>query len=893
MKPVRFPEGYGTSTRRWRGGSAAIVLFSLLFIGQQPTVRGDVAPGQADVVVYGGTSGGVVAAIQARRMGLSAVVVEPGQHVGGLSSGGLGATDIGNKAAIGGLAREFYRRVGRQYADDSTWLRESREQYQRRRKSVDEEEMWTFEPHVAERVFRQWLDEAGVVVAFGERLDLTHGGVTKNDGRITSIRMESGRTFTGRMFIDASYEGDLMARAGVSYHVGREGQDVYDESLNGVRVSHAVSHQFTHDVDPYVVPGDATSGLVPLVQAEPPGTDGAGDHRVQAYNFRMCTTDVPENRLDWPQPEGYDAKRYELLLRTLEAGDRRVPWTPVWMPNRKTDTNNNFAISTDYIGANYDYPEADHATRERIIEEHRRYQQGLMYTLANHPRVPEEVRGHFRRLGPAKDEFTDNGNWPHQLYVREARRMVCDYVMTQHDCQQRRVPEDPVGLGAYNMDSHNCQRYVTIDGVVRNEGDIQVGVSPYRISWRSIRPRRTECGNLLVPVCLAASHIAYGSIRMEPVFMVLGQSAATAAAIAIRDGCDVQAIDYSELHARLLADGQALEWTGPVRTDPSSVDPATLAGVVVDDASAERRGAWMASRSIGGFVGDGYLHDDAAGKGEKSVSFRPDIPSAGLHEVRLYYTPSSNRAARVPVTISLPEGERRIIVDQRKPSSDGFLVLGQFILSAGLSTSVTVANDDTEGHVVVDAVQFIPVKELRSLVEGVHDNVGGKEDSNDVNDDIGASNDSEDEGARRREVRRFEGAWQAVSVTNDGNDASPKDLQGLLLTFDAEGAWILSEDGQEQLRGTVDVRPGSDPKGIDFDFKGGDGTDNQLQGIYGFSDDRERPAGTGTNHAEVESGSEPDTPKGWRLCLRPGSWRPLRFEAHAGTGGILFEFERA
>ena len=520
-----------------------------------------------DIVVYGATSAGVVAAIQARALGKTVLVVEPGRHLGGLTAGGLGATDIGNKAAIGGLAREFYRRMGRHYAADAAWIHERREDYRGGRKAAGEVEMWTFEPHAAERVYREWLAEAGVEVVVGARLDLAPGGVAKLGGRITSFRTEDGRRFAGTIFIDATYEGDLMAKAGVSYHVGREASDVYDEPLNGVRTAHAKSHQFTHDVDPYLVPGDPTSGLVPLVSPEPPGVDGAGDRRVQAYNFRLCTTDVPANRREWPKPEGYDERRYELLLRNFEAGDRRVPWNPVWMPNRKTDTNNNFAVSTDYIGANHAYPEADHAERERIVADHRRYQQGLMWTLANHARVPEEVRAHFRRLGLAQDEFTDNDNWPHQIYVREARRMVSDYVMTQHDCQWRRAADDPVGLGAYNMDSHHCQRYVTDRGTVRNEGDIQVGVKPYGISWRSIRPRRAECENLLVPVCLAASHIAYGSIRMEPVFMVLGQSAATAAALAIDAGTPVQDVDYGRLRERLLADGQVLEWAGARVTD--------------------------------------------------------------------------------------------------------------------------------------------------------------------------------------------------------------------------------------------------------------------------------------------------------------------------------------
>jgi hypothetical protein len=534
------------------------------------TVSGAVAAGslaaaaetRRDVVVYGATSGGITAAIQAGAMGKSVIVVEPGRYLGGLTAGGLGATDIGNKAAIGGLSREFYRRIGRHYARPEAWRHEDWAAYQNKRKGSGEEEMWTFEPHVAEQVFRDWVAEAGVEVVFEGRLDLTLGGVEKEGQRIVAFKTEDGRRFAGAMFIDATYEGDLMAKAGVSYHVGREAESVYGESLNGIRVAHAKSHQFTRDVDPYLVPGDPKSGLVPLVSPEPPGTDGDGDHRVQAYNFRMCTTDVPENRRAWPKPEGYDEKQYELLLRNFEAGDHRAPWNPVWMPNRKTDTNNNFAISTDYIGASYAYPEAGHAERERIVADHRRYQQGLMWTLANHPRVPEPVREKFQRLGLAKDEFTDNDNWPHQLYVREARRMISDYVMTQADCQWKRQAEDRVGLGAYNMDSHNCQRYVTAKGVVRNEGDIQVGVKPYGIAYRSIRPRREECENLLVPVALAASHISYGSIRMEPVFMVLGQSAATAAVLALEAGMAVQDVDYAALRKRLLADGQVLEWNG-------------------------------------------------------------------------------------------------------------------------------------------------------------------------------------------------------------------------------------------------------------------------------------------------------------------------------------------
>jgi hypothetical protein len=690
-------------TTRWSPG--LILVFSLTALAA-PAAETTTA----DVIVYGGMSGGITAAIQARVMGKSVVLIEPGQHLGGLTSGGLGATDIGNKAAIGGLSREFYRRIGKHYQNDAAWTFQKRDEYQPRRQAAGEPEMWMFEPKVAEQVYRDWLKEHDIAVVFGERLDLK-AGVTKTGGRIVSIRMESGRVFAGKMFIDATYEGDVMAKAGVPYHVGREANRTYGETINGIQVAHATKHQFIKNVDPFVKPGDRTSGLLPLVQAEPPGVDGDGDHRVQAYCFRMCTTDAPANRRPWPKPEGYDEQRYELLLRNCDAGDDRKPWNPIFMPNRKTDTNNNFAISTDFLGANYDYPDGDYATRERIIEDHKRYQQGLMYTLANHPRVPESVRAEFQKLGLAKDEFVDNDNWPHQLYIREARRMVSEYVMSQQHCQQKVVPEDPVGLGAYNMDSHNVQRYVTPEGFARNEGDIQVGVSPYRISYRSLRPRKEHCENLLVPVCLAASHIAYGSIRMEPVFMVLGQSAATAACFAIDANAAVQDIDYSRLKERLLADGQVLEWTGPVKTATQAIDPKTLEGVVVDNVDAKFTGQWASSASISGFVGTDYLHDGNEQKGQLSATFIPNLPRPALYEIRIYYTPNPNRATNVPVSVRIGEQEVKAVqMNQRvTPKLGKYAVLGKFSAPAGRALWVTIGNKDTDGYVVLDAVQFVPV----------------------------------------------------------------------------------------------------------------------------------------------------------------------------------------
>ncbi len=535
-----------------------LIVLAGLGLGHLLAAGSRAAEREYDIVVYGGTSGGVSAAVQAARLGKSVVLIEPGKHLWGLTSGGLGATDIGNKAAIGGLAREFYRRIKKHYQEEGAWKYEKRSDFQGPGHDPQEGAAWTFEPHVAEKVFRDLVREHRVPVVFGQRLDLAKG-VRKDGPRIVAIGMESGEVYRGKVFIDATYEGDLMAKAGVRYHVGREANKVYGETLNGVQVRQAVHHQFIVKVDPYVKPGDPSSGLLPRVQAGPPGTDGEGDRRVQAYNFRLCATDRPENRRPWPRPENYDDKQYELLLRNFEAGDHRIPWHPLLMPNRKTDANNNYAFSTDDIGSNYAYPDGDYATRARIGKEHVDYQQGLLWTLANHPRVPEKIRRHFQTWGLAKDEFADNDNWPTQLYVREARRMVGAYVMTEHHCRGQRVAEDPVGLAAYTMDSHHVQRYVTAEGFVRNEGDVQVGgFPPYPVSYRSLVPRAAECTNLLVPVCLSASHISYGSIRMEPVFMVLGQSAATAAALAIDSPTEVQKVSYPKLRERLLHDGQVL-----------------------------------------------------------------------------------------------------------------------------------------------------------------------------------------------------------------------------------------------------------------------------------------------------------------------------------------------
>ncbi|MCS6865031.1 MAG: FAD-dependent oxidoreductase [Gemmataceae bacterium] len=662
-----------------------------------------------DIVVYGGTASGAVAAIQAARMGKSVVLLEPGQHIGGLTSGGLGWTDSGDKRAIGGISREFYQRVKKYYDDPNVWLHEKRDNYKFYR--PDDDAMWTFEPKVAEKILRNMLDEVKVKIHCGQRLDRAKG--VKLDGRrIVAITMESGQSYSGQMFIDATYEGDLMAAAGVRYTVGRESNKQYGETLNGVaRKWNTHLHRFVVNVDPYVKPGDPRSGLVFGIDPNPLPADGEADQRVQAYCFRMCMTDVPANRVPFEKPADYDEKKYELLFRNFEAGDLRIPLKIDRMPNGKTDTNNNCAVSTDFIGQNYAYPEASYAEREKIIAAHLSYQKGLMWSLQNHPRVPEKIRTQLAKWGLAKDEFTDTGHWPHQLYIREARRMVSDYVITERDCRRQRDTPQSVGMGSYNMDSHNCTRYVTPAGFVQNEGDVQVSPGgPYRISYKAIVPKAGECPNLLVPVCVSSSHIAYGSIRMEPVFMILGQSAATAACLAIDDKVDVQSVNYEKLRKRLLADKQVLELAAAPA--PGAVDPKKLPGIVVDDADAERTGFDTVSTSVGPFVGSGYRHDSNTNRGQQSARFVPDLPAAGRYEVRLAYTAHPNRATRVSVQVTYAGGNKTLTINQqKKPPVEGLWIsLGTFEFDKGTRGCVTITNDGADGFVVIDAVQWLPVK---------------------------------------------------------------------------------------------------------------------------------------------------------------------------------------
>jgi hypothetical protein len=690
-----------------------------------------------DIVVYGGTSGGVIAAVQAKKQGKSVIIVSPDKHLGGLSSGGLGFTDTGNKAVIGGLSRDFYHRIWKHYDTADAWKWQKKSEYGGKGQGTpaidgDQRTMWIFEPSAAEKVYEDYIKEYAIPLERDEWLDRTTAkdskvaaGVTLKDGRITAIKTLSGKTYAGKMFIDATYEGDLLAAAGVDYHVGREAQSKYDEKWAGIQTG--VLHHRHHfgavkeKISPYVDPNDPKSGVLPRISTESPGKFGDGDNKVQAYCYRMCLTNHAENRIPFPKPEGYDPKQYELLLRVYNAGWRETfdKFDPI--PNHKTDTNNHGPFSTDNIGMNYEYPDASYERRREILKEHTIYQQGWLYFIANDPRVPKDVQEEMKKWGLPKDEFKDNGNWSHQIYVREARRMIGQYIMTENELVKRRPTPESVGMGSYSIDSHNIQRYITPEGNVQNEGDIGTSTNgPYEIAYGSLVPKKGQCANLLVPVCVSSSHIAFGSIRMEPVFMILGQSCASAACMALDDKLDVQDVPYTKLREQLLKDGQILEYKAPAKAagdtgksaNRKHIDKSKLEGIVVDDTEAKFEGSWTHSGTNSPFVEHGYQHDSAAKDGKCNARFEAKLPAAGKYEVRFAYPANSNRASNIPVEIQTAAGPKTIYVNERKdpPIDDSFVSLGVFEFAADKPAVVKISNLETDGYVVVDAVQWLPVK---------------------------------------------------------------------------------------------------------------------------------------------------------------------------------------
>ncbi len=692
---------------------------SAYFTHSQPSVASEAF----DVVIYGGTSAGVISAVQAKKMGKSVIIIGPDKHLGGLTSSGLGMTDSGRKEVIGGLALDFYHRIWKEYQKPENWKFEQSSQFKGKGQgtpAVDSESktMWLFEPHIAEKVFEDYIKEFAIPVHRDEWLD-REKGVKKEGSNIVAITMHSGKSFNGKIFIDATYEGDLMAAAGVDYHVGREANSVYGEQWNGVQVG--VLHHGHHfgvlkkHVSPYVIPGDPKSGLLPRISPDPPGEYGQGDRRVQAYNYRFCATNHEENRVPFPKPDGYDPKQYELMLRIYEAG-----WTQTFhkfdmIPNHKTDTNNHGPMSTDNIGMNYDYPEASYERRKEILREHRTYQQGWLYFIANDPRVPRELQAEMANWGLPKDEFLDNDHWPHQIYVREARRMIGKFVMTENELMKKKPTPDSIGMGSYTIDSHNVQRYVTPEGYVQNEGDIGVGIRPYGIAYGALVPKKGQANNLLVPVAASFSHIAYGSVRMEPVFMILGQSAATAGVLAMESKLAVQDVAYDQLRPKLIEAGQILEHAlsnGPTPKHKNAIGPGQFPGIVIDDIDATKKGDWQTSTSSSSFIGHGYNHDGNLQNGMCSAVFETKLPNSGMYEVRMAYQPNSNRSSKVKVNVVSSTGSKFVTVNQKDnpPIDSLFISLGTYPFTDQQPAQITISNEGSDGYVVIDAVQWLEVK---------------------------------------------------------------------------------------------------------------------------------------------------------------------------------------
>lgn len=660
---------------------------AFLFSGfrfQSGSPRTEAAAAQVDICIYGATSAGVIAAYTAKKMGKTVILIEPGGHLGGMTSGGLGYTDIGNKYAITGLSRDFYRRIGKHYGKF---------------------EQWTFEPRVAKQYLQQYLDEAGIKVVYQSRVI----SASKSGAEIKSIVLENSikpdtktnQTVSAKVFLDCTYEGDLMAKAGVSYMVGREANSAYNETINGVQLMHG--HQLPDGIDPYKTEGKPESGLLWGVSPSKLEPNGTGDKKVQAYNYRICLTSDPANMVPITQPADYDPVRYELLARLIAKQPQRKTLNDyfIWskMPNSKTDINNRNGFSTDMIGMNHDYPDADYKKRGEIVKAHEAYTKGLLYFFGHDARVPAELREAMLKWGYPKDEYVETGNWSPQLYIREARRMVGSYVMTQAHCDLKEVVTDGVGMAAYQMDSHNIQRIV-VNGMAKNEGNVEVSASgPYPIAYRSLVPKEKECTNLLVPVCLSATHIAYGSIRMEPVFMVLAQSSAIAAVMAIDSKKSVQQIDVAKLQAKLKTDPLVNGGTPEILVDNE------------DSKHVSVKGSWEPVKK-GGY-GPSFLATSESDKKGGSVTFTPEIAAAGNYQIYAYFPKVAKPASEIKLSVKAGSEVKAIsvlekdIVVEGQTSGEWYHV-GKFNLPKGNTSSVNISSEGASGAVTADAVLFVP-----------------------------------------------------------------------------------------------------------------------------------------------------------------------------------------
>lgn len=707
-----------------------IILLSLI------SSIGTAAVHEANVCVFGGTSGGVIAAVQAARMGKTVILAEQGRHLGGMTSGGLSAVDIGDPRSVGGIAREYFTRLVAVYGKKLEW-----DQPFKSTGGPATGGAYAIEPHRAERVFDEMVKEAGVKVLFEARL----ASVKKDGPRITAITLENGDAIQAKMFIDTTYEGDLMAKAGVSFTLMREGNAKYGESLNGIQYDAKYKPRAQHlmpsangrvkggqgvwdrdfPLDPYVVIGCPDSGVLPLIELDDVGAPGDPAPGVQAYCYRLCLSTAAD-RLPITPPTDYDAKRYEIVARFIEAclqngDDMDLRWFSKHdpLPNDKWDFNT-ATFGGNLPGASHAWPDASYVEREKIAKQHEDYHRGLLHFLATDKRVPEKVRKDMQRFGLPKDEFPDTGGWPHQLYIREARRMVSDLVMTEHHTFGRQVAAKSIGLGSYGTDVHEIRRIVK-DGVVIREGKLagsRGGFGPYQIGYDAIVPKRSECENLFVTFALSASHTAFASIRMEPVFMITSQSAATAAVMALEDEKAVQDVAHEMLRSRLVKGGQVVQWGAQ-----KPVKKVKMRGLQLDDDAGEYVGAWVSSAKQTPLVGASYRHDNNRDQGKKSARFTPQIIEAGEYEVRVIYLPTTNRATNASIVIHHAKGEETVLLNQREACLENSVprAVGRFAFEKGKKGFVELRNEGADGFVVVDAVQFVPVASADDERHGIRE----------------------------------------------------------------------------------------------------------------------------------------------------------------------------
>lgn len=666
-----------------------IACFIIILLNKNSQISAQAKLPSYDVVVYGGTAGGVMAAIAAARAGSKVILTEPGSHIGGMVSGGLSHTDLGDRTVIGGLALEYNQRYANYYAKPLYFWRGA-------------------EPHVAEKIFADWLKEEGVEVLYKHTLD----SVFKTGKTISQILFQNGTTIKGKVFIDAGYEGDLMAKAKVSYTWGREGIDEYNESWAGRQPLIPNSgHQFHVSVSPFA---DGKSGkLLPMINPQPMVEAGKGDKAVQSYQFRIVLTKNKNNKIPFTHPQGYDPTKFELLKRYLAQADDRMaaPYIiplRINTPNEKTSVNSIGPISLNVLdGSNWLYPDGDYKLRQKIWDDHMLYTQSLMYFLATDPSVPKYIRDEINQWGLCKDEFADTGHWPHQLYVRTARRMLGEYIMTQADLEKNIVEYDAIGMGSYNIDIRHVQRtwlwvskFPKLMGDTFNEGYLSVPVPVYQIPYRTLLPKYQECDNLLVPVCMSSSHIANASLRMEPQYMILGHAAGLAAGLAAKKNIAVQKIDIISLQQELLKQGQILSLeerpAGAFQTNKEIILDEDFERFVTSE------GNWKPGAHTEERYGISYLSDNS-GKG--NITYTPEFTTSGKYKVYAWWPSDKKNAAKVPVKIAHSQGESIIYINQRKDGGDWKLI-GEWPFSKGVKNTITIGSENARGTVVADAIKF-------------------------------------------------------------------------------------------------------------------------------------------------------------------------------------------